>query len=49
MSGGSQLDAVQDTEAFAATDDNFVMIVFRGSHERTVCIMPDRCTCSCSS
>eukprot|EP00903_Cladosiphon_okamuranus_P009617 g9153.t1 len=35
VSGGSQLDAVQDTEAFVAADDNFVMIVFRGSHELT--------------
>ena len=43
MSGESILDAVQDTEAFVAANDDFVMAVFRGSHELTVRYGAVRC------
>eukprot|EP00752_Nemacystus_decipiens_P002420 g2281.t1 len=35
VSAASVLDAVQDTEAFVAANDDFVMVVFRGSLELT--------------
>lgn len=47
MSGESILDAVQDTEAFVAANDDFVMVVFRGSHELTVRCGAVRRDCSC--
>lgn len=35
MSGRSVLDAVQDTEAFVAANDDALLVVFRGTKELT--------------
>lgn len=35
MSGESVLDAIQDTEAFVAANDDILLLVFRGTKELT--------------
>ena len=35
VSGRSIFDAIQDTEAFLAADDESIMVVFRGTQEMT--------------
>lgn len=35
ISGASIFDAIQDTEAFVVANDDLIMVVFRGTHERT--------------
>lgn len=35
MSGKSILDAIQDTEAFVAANDDMIAVVFRGTKELT--------------